>query len=280
MNSLDLKDDKGPFDIIGDVHGCYDELCELIIDKLGYRIVTLNSLGSEEVYDYHLYHPEDRKLIFVGDLTDRGPKSPLVLHAIMRSFGRPAYCVVGNHDDKLKRYLQGRNVQIRDGLQKTIDQLETYYKIANSGFFNKETLIKFLNSLPSHLILDEGRLAVTHGALKEEYFGLDTPEVKAYCMYGAPMKVSSPPTFSEVKHSVDGMVVDSWTGAIRHHPWAEEYKGDTLIVHGHIVVDDVKWVNNTVDIDTGCVFGGKLTAFRYPEREIVQVQAKRNYHNG
>lgn len=273
MNSLDLKDDKGPFDIIGDVHGCYDELCELL-EKLGYHIESPCYGG--DIISY--YHPDKRRVIFVGDLTDRGPESVKVLGFLM-NYGMLS--VVGNHDDKLKRYLQGKNIQIRDGLQKTINQLNTsidWYP-THSRKYVRDSIIGLLDSLPSHLILDEGRLAVTHGALKEEYFGLDTPEVKAYCMYGAPVRMSSPPTWSEAKHMVDGMVIDSWTGMIRHHPWAEEYKGDTLIVHGHIVVDEVKWVNNTVDIDTGCVFGGKLTAFRYPEREIVQVQAKRNYHN-
>ncbi len=267
MKSLDFKGDKGPFDIIGDVHGCWDELGELIIDKLGYEIIPVDiigwvaSSGNKLMRDYHLGHPQGRKLVFTGDLTDRGPASHKVLNNIMRSFGRGAYCVVGNHDDKLKRYLQGKNVRICDGLKKTIHQLGIYAGSADLNIFNKDKIIEFLDRLPSHLILDEGRLAVTHGALKEEYFGLDTPAVKKYCMYGAP----------------NGRRGDS--GEPLHHSWAQEYKGDTLIVHGHIVVPDVKWTNNTVNIDTGCVFGGKLTAFRYPEREIIQVQAKKDYHN-
>lgn len=267
MNSLDIKDDKGPFDIIGDVHGCYDELCELI-DKLGYthggRCRNMFIPLSTNDFVLKINHPDDRKLVFVGDLTDRGSSSDKVIsYLIHLADYQIGYFVIGNHDDKLKRYLQGKNVQMRDGLQKTINQLIRYHGgIGDNYNFSKEIIIKFLNSLPSHLILDEGRLAVTHGALKQEYFGLDTQEIKSYCMYGAPVK----------KHTFD---ID---GRPRHQPWAEEYKGDTLIVHGHIVVEDVKWVNNTVNIDTGCVFGGKLTAFRYPEREIVQVQAKRNYH--
>ena len=59
--------------------------------------------------------------------------------------------------------------------------------------------------------------------------------------------------------------------------WAAEYRGKAAVVYGHTPVPDPEWLNNTVCIDTGCVFGGSLTALRWPEREFVSVKAHATY---
>jgi len=84
------KDETGPFDILGDVHGCYDELCELIA-QLGY---TLENESGDPMTGPRLSHPDGRKLVFVGDLVDRGPKTVEVLKLAMRNVAEgTAICV-------------------------------------------------------------------------------------------------------------------------------------------------------------------------------------------
>ncbi len=239
------KNEKGPFDIIGDIHGCFYELKQLL-EKLGYKIEKQNG--------YTITHAENRRIIFLGDLVDRGPSAPEVLRLVMDSVasGR-AFCVNGNHDDKLKRKLMGRNVAITHGLQETLDQLE------NESEAFKESVLVFLQGLISHYVLDEGKLAVSHAGLKEAYIGRGSPQIRTFCMYG------------EITGEVDEL------GLPVRYLWANSYRGETKIIYGHTPVSDPEWINNTINIDTGCVFGGKLTAFRYPENQLVSVRAAHVY---
>ena len=236
------KQERGPFDIIGDVHGCYDEL-ELLINKLGY-----------EQIDGLYKHPAGRKLVFVGDLVDRGPKTPEVLRLVMNHMNAGlAWCVPGNHDYKLMKWLNGRDVTIAHGLQESIDQL------------NKETpafrndVKKFIDGLISHYVFDGGNLVVAHAGLREEMHGRGSGAVREFCMYGE--------TTGEI---------DEFGLPVRYN-WAAEYKGKATVVYGHTPVPEPQWLNRTIDIDTGCVFGGKLTALRYPEKELISVPAAREY---
>ncbi len=236
------KQERGPFDIIGDVHGCYDEL-ELLINKLGY-----------EQIDGLYKHPAGRKLVFVGDLVDRGPKTPEVLRLVMNHVNAGlAWCVPGNHDYKLMKWLNGRDVTIAHGLQESIDQL------------NKETpafrndVKKFIDGLISHYVFDGGNLVVAHAGLREEMHGRGSGAVREFCMYGE--------TTGEI---------DEFGLPVRYN-WAAEYKGKATVVYGHTPVPEPQWLNRTIDIDTGCVFGGKLTALRYPEKELISVPAAREY---
>ncbi len=241
----DLKHETGPFDIIGDVHGCFDELLSLLT-RLGYQITKQEN--------YSVSHPDGRKVIFLGDLVDRGPKIPEVLRIAMDMVAAGiAFCVNGNHDDKLKRKLQGHSVKIAHGLENSIEQLE-----CEPAEFNKR-VTNFLDGLISHYVLDGNKLAVSHAGIKEEYIGRSSGRVRAFCMYG------------ETTGEVDEF------GLPVRYPWARDYRGNTLIVYGHTPVPEAEWINNTINIDTGCVFGGKLTALRYPEREIVSVPAVQQY---
>lgn len=238
----DKKDDAGPFDIIGDVHGCYDELTALLTE-LGYQH-----------HDTAWMHPAGRKAVFVGDLVDRGPKTPEVLKLVMdMTKAGTAYCVPGNHDAKLLKWLNGKAVQARHGLQESIDQLS----LQTQEF--RDQVKEFLDGLISHYVFDRGKLVVAHAGLKENMHGRGSGAVREFCMYGE--------TTGEI---------DEFGLPVRYN-WAIEYKGKAMVVYGHTPVPEAQWLNNTIDIDTGCVFGGKLTALRYPERELVSVSAAQIY---
>jgi len=239
------KEEKGPFDIIGDIHGCFDELCELLI-KLNYKI---------DINNFTAVHPQGRKPVFLGDLCDRGPKNTEVLRIVMNMVKKGgAWCVTGNHDAKLQKMLNGKNVQLTHGLDITARQMQQ-----ESPEFIEEVKI-FLGSLISHYVFDEGGLVVSHAGLKEQYQGRSSGKVREFCLYGE--------TTGET---------DEYGFPVRL-PWANDYKGKALVVFGHIPNPCVQTINNTSCIDTGCVFGGKLTAYRYPEKEIVQVKAKQEYY--
>lgn len=246
----DKRDDAGPFDIIGDVHGCADEL-QALLSKLGYRIAWSSDHGARTVT---VTPPEGRKAIFAGDLVDRGPNTPDVLRIAMSMVAAgTAYAVQGNHDRKFERWLAGRKVTIARGLQETIDQ------IGRQDFGFRNGLPKFLDGLRSHVWLDGGRLAVAHAGLKEEMIGRGSSAVREFALYGE--------TTGEI---------DSFGLPVRAD-WAASYRGATTVVYGHTPVPRAEWVNNTICIDTGCVFGGKLTALRWPEKELVDVPAEQTW---
>ena len=241
-------DEQGPFDIIGDVHGCFDELVELL-KELGYKIST--PPDGETVIE----PPQGRKAIFVGDFVDRGPKVAEVLRLVMgmQETGA-AICVPGNHDVKLVHALQGKNVNPTHGLAESLSQLE-----GESAEF-KTQIVEFLNRLVSHYVLDNGKLVVAHAGMKAELQGRASGRVREFALYGE--------TTGET---------DAFGLPIRIN-WADEYRGDAMVVYGHTPVAESQWVNRTINIDTGCVFGGKLTALRYPEKELVSVPAHQTYY--
>jgi protein phosphatase len=239
------KGETGPFDVIGDVHGCYDELCGLF-EKLGYTVDKENHAAAPS---------SGRRAIFLGDLCDRGPNNIEVLRLAMNMVkSGAAYCIAGNHDVKLLKKLRGSNVQLTHGLDKTVEQLG-----GQSEEFVAEAKT-FLDGLISHYVFDGGKLVVAHAGLKEKYQGRGSGRVREFCLYGD--------TTGET---------DEYGLPVRL-PWADEYRGQALVIYGHTPAPEVEAVNNTFRIDTGCVFGGKLTAFRYPEKEIVQVEAAREYY--
>ncbi len=246
----DKKDIKGPFDIIGDIHGCFTELKELLT-KLGYSI-TENS--DDRSFGFDVKPPDGRTAVFLGDLVDRGPDSPSVLKLVMSMVkAGSAYCVPGNHDMKLQKYLNGKDVQLKHGLALTVEQLKSQPK----SFIDQ--LNEFLYSLVSHYVFDGGKLVVAHAGLKEEMQGRGSGAVRSFCMYGE--------TTGEI---------DEFGLPVRYN-WAAEYRGKAMVVYGHTPVPNAQWLNKTIDIDTGCVFGGKLSALRYPEEELISVDAHEVY---
>ena len=243
----DRRDEIGPFDIIGDVHGCADEL-ETLLGLLGYTVTWSGKA-------VHVTAPEGRRAIFVGDLVDRGPRSPDVLRIVRHMVeAGTGLAVVGNHDDKLKRHLSGRDVKRTHGLAETIEQLAQ-----ETPEFAAE-MRTWLDGLISHYVLDQGKLVVAHAGLKEEMHGRASGAVRSFAMYG------------ETTGEIDEF------GLPVRWDWASDYKGRAKVVYGHSPVVEANWVNGTICIDTGCVFGGKLTALRYPELDLVEVPALRTYY--
>ncbi len=243
----DRRSEKGPFDIIGDVHGCLEELLELL-GTLGWM------MDAEGIPS----HPGGRRLIFVGDLVDRGPDAAGVLDLVRRLVvaGR-AFCVAGNHDEKLLKKLRGKDVRIAHGLAETLAQIEALPAEERPLFRSRAAA--FLDGLVSHYVLDGGRLVVAHAGLKAEYQGRLSMRVRSFALFGD--------TTGEV---------DSFGLPVRLR-WARDYRGKALVVYGHTPVPVPDRLNNTINIDTGCCFGGALTALRYPENETVSVQARRVY---
>lgn len=243
----DRRHESGPFDLIGDVHGCREELCDLL-GTLGYSV-----WGPREAPK--VTAPQGRRALFLGDLVDRGPDSPGVLRLVMSMVeSGAAICIPGNHEIKLLRKLRGKNVKLTHGLAETVEQLA-----AEPAEFS-EQVATFIDRLVSHYVLDKGRLVVAHAGLPEVYQGRASGRVRSFCLYG------------ETTGETDAF------GLPVRYDWASEYRGRAAVVYGHTPVPEAEWVNHTICIDTGCVFGGKLTALRYPERELVSVQARRVHY--
>jgi protein phosphatase len=250
------KTEHGPFDIIGDVHGCADELQQLL-EQLGYQSTTLSQ--SHGFWDFPTYrHPENRKVIFLGDLVDRGPRILDCLKLVRNMLAADsAICVPGNHDMKLLRHLKGNQVKINHGLEQSIAEVDALPEAGKAGAI--EQLCQFLDDLVSHYVLDDGKLVVAHAGMKEELQGRGSGKVRDFALYG------------ESTGEIDDF------GLPVRHNWAAEYRGKAMVVYGHTPIPTPEWLNNTIDIDTGCVFGGQLTALRYPEKDLVSVPAARVY---
>jgi protein phosphatase len=239
---VNRKEEHGPFDIIGDVHGCYDELLELL-RRLGYEMTVATARP-----------PAGRKAVFVGDLVDRGPQVAAVLRLVMDMVAAgSALCVLGNHDDKLRRRLEGRDVRVSHGLAESLAQLQR-----EPPEFT-ERVRAFLGGLVTHYVLDSGRLVVAHAGLAAELQGRVSPRVRSFALFG------------------DTTGEEDEFGLPVRRNWAADYHGRAAVVYGHTPVAEAIWQGRTINIDTGCVFGGKLTALRYPEMQLVSVPAVRAY---
>ncbi|MGV3526216.1 MAG: polynucleotide kinase-phosphatase [Candidatus Sericytochromatia bacterium] len=244
----DHRVDAGPFDLIGDVHGCCDELEEL-----------LQTLGYTPDGPLNYLPPPGRRALFVGDLIDRGPRNldALSLARNMVAAGH-ALCLPGNHEEKFLRYLNGKNVTRKHGLEKTLAELEALPEPEQTAW--REASRSFIDGLVSHLVLDGGKLVVAHAGMKAAYQNRASGRVRSFALYG----------------DTNGEIDDF--GLPVRLDWAADYRGEATVVYGHVPVPEAEWINNTIDIDTGCVFGGKLTALRYPERELVSVPAREVYY--
>lgn len=240
-------------DVVGDIHGCYDEILELL-GELGY---VPDAAG--------LYrHPEGRTLISVGDVMSRGPKSL----DTMRFWKK--HCEAGiarmidsNHGWKIARYLSGRNVTLSHGDENIAAELAQYAREAGEAAANEleEELKQFLLSAPSHLVLcREGvrRVVVAHAGIRDEYIGKQSKRIQDFCRYG----------------DTDGM---DDKGAPVRKEWYTHHESGELIVWGHDPRPYPTVVKNTINIDQGAVFGGSLTAYRYPEQQFVSVKAYKDY---
>ncbi|MCG7334272.1 bis(5'-nucleosyl)-tetraphosphatase PrpE [Sporosarcina sp. ACRSM] len=229
------------FDIIGDIHGCYQEFVSLS-EKLGYTMETGLPV-----------HPDGRKLVFVGDAMDRGPESLNMLRLLfkMQDAGILQYSP-GNHCNKLYRYAKGNNVKLAHGLETTVAEIDALPAMERISFLNRYR--QFYEALPLYLMLDDNKLIVSHAGILANMIGAPYSEkIRVFVLYGDITGKKLP----------DGRPV--------RRDWAKHYKGDAWIVYGHTPVKEARFVNHTVNVDTGCVFGGKLTALRFPEMEVIST---------
>src|SRR6201999_1282210 len=140
------------------------------------------------------------------------------------------------------------------GLAESLDQLAA----EPAGFRARAT--EFCDGLIAHYVLDGGKLVVAHAGLAQRYHGRASGRMRSFALYGD--------TTGET---------DEYGLPVRY-PWAEDYRGQAMVLYGHTPVPAPEWVNNTLCLDTGCVFGGRLTALQYPERALIVVPAAREYH--
>ncbi|MFB4169791.1 bis(5'-nucleosyl)-tetraphosphatase PrpE [Virgibacillus sp. JSM 102003] len=231
-------------DVIGDVHGCMEELQELF-HALGYK------------YEQHIFvHPDGRIPVFLGDITDRGPHSIGLIKLVydMVIVHKKAHYVPGNHCNKLYRYFLGNNVNQRYGLETTVSEYTSLPKAEQHAV--KQQFFKLYENAPLYLTLPEVNAIVAHAGIKEAYIGRTDKRVKTFVLYG-----DITGEFDE-----DGRPI--------RRDWALNYHGTSWIVYGHTPIKQPRIINNTINIDTGCVFGNSLTAFRLPEEETVSVPSK------
>lgn len=237
----DLRENSGPFDIIGDVHGCYDALKKLI-----------RKLGYQQDEDGHYFHPEKRTVIFTGDVVDRGEQSLEVLQLIMQmERDNAALMVMGNHDERLLRYLEGSNVEVAHGLEATAREMEAV------GDKTREEIAAFLRKQPAYLWLDKGSLVVVHAGIKRAFLGKNTREIREYCLYGPERREYDRLGFPSTED------------------WSADYNDDLKAVFGHIPAERVYKIHNTYGVDTACAFGYYLSALRYPEMQVEQVRNRK-----
>jgi diadenosine tetraphosphatase ApaH/serine/threonine PP2A family protein phosphatase len=204
--------------LIGDVHGCLDELQELL------ELVGANA--------------EDR-LISVGDLICKGPNSLGVMQWAMTQ--ENLSCVLGNHEARfLKYWRQGKIPDEKPYDRETYEQLEPAF----------EECMQFASSWP--LYIDEPEFLVVHAGIDPRLPRLEQQRAQ---------------DLTNIRRLDDH----------EKTPWYEKYEGAKPIIFGHWAAPRPLLRRNAVGLDTGCVYGGSLTAWILPERRLVSVRAKRIY---
>ena len=229
------------FDIVGDIHGCFNEFIQLFT-ILGYTME--NGIPI---------HPDNRSLAFVGDAMDRGPNSLETMNLLFRlQDANKLIYSPGNHCNKFYRYAKGNNVQLQHGIETTVAELNALSHDKRQRFIKR--YIAFYEALSLYVSLDDGKLIIAHAGIRENLIGTSNlKKLRSFVLYG----------------DVTGEQLPN--GRPLRRDWAKSYKGSPFIVYGHTPVREPRFVHNTVNIDTGCVFGGQLTALRYPELETVST---------
>jgi protein phosphatase len=242
-------------DVIGDVHGCFDELVEL----LG-RLFGLRRSRADDIHELAAaIGASGRRVVFVGDLVNRGLRPAAVLRLVMGlcEAGVGA-AVLGNHDDQLRWALHGRAVE------QTPELVQTLRALALEPYAFAQDVARFYDGLPAQVVFDRGQVLVSHAGLPLELHGRTSTTAFERAVYG--------PTTGER---------DGYGFPVRLKPtpvdWAEAYDGEAVVVHGHKAIAAPRWIGRTLNIDSNCSRGGALTAWRYPERELVSVAARAVY---
>lgn len=231
-------------DIIGDVHGCLVE-CLALMEKLGYQ-----KNGG------HYDHPDQRQLIFLGDITDRGPDSLKTISLVYQLVfeDKLAHYIPGNHCNKLYRYFLGNKVKVQHGLETTVAELNALTKDEQRVI--KKKFMALYEQAELYLQLPKINTIVAHAGIRPDYIGRYDKKVESFVLYGDVTGDRYP----------DGRPI--------RRDWAKYYHGDNWIVYGHTPVLEPRILNKTINIDLGCVFGNKLAAFQLPEETIVTVESQ------
>ncbi|XKE94622.1 polynucleotide kinase-phosphatase [Metaplanococcus flavidus] len=251
-NPIEIELDRG-IDIIGDVHGCFDELIQLLV-KLGY------AKNEEGLYK----HPDGRKFVSVGDVMSRGPASLETMRFFYRHVeGNLALMIDSNHGWKIARWLEGRQVVLSHGDEKVEEEFRIFEAQKGPERANelKRQLKDFLLTAPSHYVFKKNgvpTLVCAHAGIRDEFIGKESGAISDFCRYG------------------DTGGFDDNGKPVRND-WTVGHQNRLLIVWGHDPKPKPLLINNTINIDQGVVFGGELTAYRYPERDFVSVKAKADY---
>lgn len=234
-------------DVIGDIHGCLNELHHLF-DQLGYQ-------KQEDGY----YHPDGRVPVFIGDITDRGPHSVEVIRLVCNMVlkHKNAKYVPGNHCNKLYRYFLGNNVMLKHGLETTAGELETLNSQQRERI--RTRFMTLYEQAPLYLEIPEVNAVIAHAGITESLIGRHDKKVKTFVLYG------------DISGKKDAM------GRPIRNDWAKHYHGSQWIVYGHTPVKQPRIVGQTINIDTGCVFGNALTAFRLPEKKTMMTLSNQPY---
>jgi len=243
----DKRDLSGPFDIIGGIHGCTDELCELL-DKLGYSLSWYDDLGQSCA----VVPPSGRTAVFIGNLGEDG-SSDRDVYAVVRGLAQSnaVLCVWGEEDDLERQRILKKN-------WKDVSYRSYLTEFDDDFTFSSDHQRSLKNDIAvSHLWLDQGNLVVVNAAIKQEMIGRSSRAVRDYCIYGEDTTDRRAATFQN------------------RATWIDDYCGAASVVHGRALVKSPEWQKNTIGINTGCEAGGCLTALRWPERELVSVPAKR-----
>ncbi|SDZ56251.1 polynucleotide kinase-phosphatase [Evansella caseinilytica] len=247
------RDIQHGIDIIGDIHGCYDEMIQLL-ENLGYV------KNDEQLY----LHPAGRKFVSIGDCMSRGSRSLDTMLFFTRHINNGlAYMIDSNHGWKIARWLDGKNVVLNHGDEKVAEEFSEYERKHGAGAAAalKQDIKTVLLKAPSHYVFTRNGTAVlvcVHAGIKDKYIGKQSKRISDFCRYG----------------DTDGF--DEQGKPIRKD-WFLHHQTKACIVWGHDPKPQPLLINNTVNIDQGVVFGGKLTAFRYPEKEFVAVDAAMDY---
>lgn len=237
-------------DIIGDIHGCMDEWL-LLLEKLGYK----------QSADGFYRHPEGRKILSLGDIMSRGPRSldSLLFFEAHIKAGL-AYMIDSNHGWKIARWLDGRKVTLAHGDERVEEEFLDYERQHGSLATNrlKERIKNILLDAPSHYVIQDKGSSVAvavHAGIRDDYIGKQSPKIADYCRYGPVVGVQR-------------------NGKPKRGDWTIHHHSPELIIWGHDPRPVALEVQRTINIDQGAVFGGDLTALRLPSKEIVQVESQ------
>ncbi|SMQ81843.1 polynucleotide 3'-phosphatase /polynucleotide 5'-hydroxyl-kinase /polynucleotide 2',3'-cyclic phosphate phosphodiesterase [Bacillus sp. OV166] len=250
-----LIDVGNGIDFIGDIHGCFEEFRE-ILSKLGY-------IENEEGY---FIHPEGRKILSLGDVMSRGPRSIETLQFFQKHVAAGlAYMIDSNHGWKIARWLDGKDVKLAHGDENVKTEFDEYESKFGKDLADrlKEQIRDMLLEAKSHYIIQNNGVNVAvavHAGIKDHYIGKQSPRISDFCRYG----------------DSDGL---DENGKPVRKDWSIAHQSSELILWGHDPRTHPLLVNNTLNIDQGVVFGGNLTAYCFPERKFVSVKAKADYAN-